>query len=484
MKDATTFGMIIKAIESTKSYSGAVGLLQHNELTADTFAHLNESTVRQWFEPQTFTLKASIAEKWNRRGMGSNGGRPSVLDGHEDLEQWVVKRIENLRRAGGVVNSHIVHAFFRGLLRVKAPELLSQFKISQRWCRNWMQTQLAFTFRKATSGGQKLPLDWEKQVKGMANRVSATAAQYDITQGCFIINFDQTGVQLMQTYKYTYQSQGDKQVPVAGSEDKRQITAVVGSTFDGGLLPLQLIFKGQEANKKQHKAVPLLPLIVQKRVSNAKFHLTQTPSHWSTLESMKDYVRVVITAWVERKARELNVTNPHCIILLDCWKVHTSVAFREWMKATYPRYHLIFVPAGCTGKAQPADVMLQRPFKGQIVRAFTNWMSDQIITLINLGEDPDTLRVDTSISTLKPLLVDWAWNSWIRLFDKPDLIKEGWVKSGMGKVLEAAQQREAMRQCMNAVEEELGEEEEQADAASEVDDEESETDSEEKDEEE
>ena len=44
-----------------------------------------------------------------------------------------------------------------------------------------------------------------------------------------------------------------------GLEEKRQITAVVASTLGGDLLPLQLIFKGQDHNKKQQKSVPHPP---------------------------------------------------------------------------------------------------------------------------------------------------------------------------------------------------------------------------------
>ena len=33
------------------------------------------------------------------------------------------------------------------------------------------------------------------------------------------------------------------------------------------------------------------------------------------------------------------------------------------MAEGYPSYHLVFIPADCTRKAQPADVGLQRPFK-------------------------------------------------------------------------------------------------------------------------
>jgi hypothetical protein len=111
----------------------------------------------------------------------------------------------------------------------------------------------------------------------------------------------------------------------------------------------------------------------------------------------------------------------------------------------------------------------QRPFKNAIVRAFTSWMSRQISHLINLGESPDSLRVDTSLLTLKPLLVDWTWCSWIQLFDQPDLIKEGWKKAGLGEVLDTAKQLEAMRFCLNTEEPVLGEEPEDVDAGSDED---------------
>lgn len=469
--DHSAFRIIVDTVQRLRSYQAAVDALQHNELTAKTFEQLSESTVRSWFEPRSFVLKKNIEDRWERGGGHQCIGRPALMDQHQHLEQWVVMRVNNLRRAGGVVDSSIVHAYFRGILRVRAPELLKQYQISRRWCRNWMQTQLAWTYRKGTTAGQKLPADWEAKVEALANRVAGTAAQHDITHGCLIINFDQTAVQLMQTNKYTYHGSGESRVPITGSDDKRQITVVVGSTLAGQMLPLQLIFKGQDTNKKQHKAVPTLPDHVKRRVTNAKFHLTQTHNHWSTLDSMKDYITLVIKRWVNERAAELTITNPHCILILDCWKVHTGEAFRSWMARQFPRYHLCYVPAGCTSKAQPADVMLQRPFKADIVRSFTWWMSDQISTLVNVKEDPDKLRVDTSLATLKPLLVEWAWKSWCRLTDKPKMVGQGWEKAGLGDVLkEGARQREAMKFCMNEKAQTLEEEaEDDPDTESEVD---------------
>jgi hypothetical protein len=115
-------------------------------------------------------------------------------------------------------------------------------------------------------------------------------------------------------------------------------------------------------------------------------------------------------------------------------------------------------------KTQPADVVLQRPFKSGVVNEFTRWMSTEIHHLVKGGMAPAEIKVDTGLARLKPKLVGWTWGSWDKLRRKKELIKEGWRKCGLGDVLDAAQQREAMRFCLNEPVEVLGEEPEQQDA--------------------
>ena len=455
------FAMIHTAVQSCRSFRHAVRSLQGDEKTANVFEDLTESTVRSWYEPRSFELKKTVEQRWKGEAI-ARSGRPSVMSKYPIVEEYVIDAITNIRAAGGTINSIIISSYFRGIIQARYPNLMEEFKFSRRWCRWWLAQTFPWTYKKGTTSGQKLPPDWEEQMRMMAKRVSARAAQHNILHPCFIINWDQTAVLLMQAHKYTYHNMREKQVPVIGQEEKRQITAVVASTLDGDLLPLQLIFKGQDKNKKQQKSVPTLHDTDSRRT--ADWHLTQTANHWSSLESMKDYVRLIIRPWVQAKGREHIIKYPHCILLLDCWSVHTSKEFRSWMATAYPSYHLIYVPAGCTGKAQPADVVLQRPFKSGVVNEFTRWMSTEIHHLVKGGMAPAEIKVDTGLARLKPKLVGWTWGSWDKLRRKKELIKEGWRKCGLGDVLDAAQQREAMRFCLNEPVEVLGEEPEQQDA--------------------
>ena len=62
------------------------------------------------------------------------------------------------------------------------------------------------------------------------------------------------------------------------------------------------------------------------------------------------------------------------------------------------------------------------------------------------------------MARLKPKLVGWTWGSWNALKKKKELITEGWKKCGLGDVLSTAKQMEAMRVCMTAPAEVIGEE--------------------------
>ena len=444
---------IIAAVKVHQSFQRAVTALQQDEKLAGVFDALNESTVRQWYKKRSFTLALST----ERRLAGCitpRAGRPSLLSRYPDVEAYVTDAILSVRGGTGTINSILIASFFRGYVRAKYPDLFKQYSFSRAWCRRWFGQTFDWSYKRGTTSGQKLPVDWEDQRAAMVHRVAATAAQHSIRHPCFIINWDQTGCVLLSTSKYTYADKKSKQVPMVGQDDKRQITAVVASTLEGEMLPLQLIFMGQDHNKKEQRAVPKLSEVTTRRVRD--WHLTQTVNHWSSLESMKDYIRLIIKKWVEMKAAQHSVTNPHVILLIDCWSVHTSAAFREWMRNNYPTYHVLFVPANCTSKAQPADAGLQKPFKNGITNAFNAWMADEIFHLVKGGQPAAEVRVDTGIKRLKPLMVHWTWCAWDKLKRRPDVVTGSWDQCGLGGVLTSDKQVEALRFCMSRRDEEPG----------------------------
>ena len=60
-----------------------------------------------------------------------------------------------------------------------------------------------------------------------------------------VINFNQTGLNFVPVSEWTIEDEGAKGVDVAGKDDKWQLTAVLGGSLTGDLLPPQLIYQGK-----------------------------------------------------------------------------------------------------------------------------------------------------------------------------------------------------------------------------------------------
>ena len=84
------------------------------------------------------------------------------------------------------------------------------------------------------------------------------------------------------------EEQGATMVELAGLNDKRQITAVFCGTF----LPIQVIYQGKTNRCHPYFKFP------------SQWDITHSPKHWSTEETMLQYVQQIIVSFVEQM-REL-----------------------------------------------------------------------------------------------------------------------------------------------------------------------------------
>ena len=101
---------------------------------------------------------------------------------------------------------------------------------------------------------------------------------------------------------------------------------------------------------------------------------------------MQQWVQRVLLPYTERCTCQFELReDANIVLLLDVWSVHTSEEFRLWLRQKHPRIHLVYVPANCTSKLQPADVALQRPFKSHIRNQFTTWAASKLKEQITQG---------------------------------------------------------------------------------------------------
>ena len=102
------------------------------------------------------------------------------------------------------------------------------------------------------------------------------------------------------------------------------------------MLPLQLIFSRKTAIRMQRNG----------------HHLTQTPNHLSKLETCKDSVVKILKPWWLLQGVEKNLPESVKMVWpIDCWSVHISKNFREWLKDVHSNWLcIVFVPANSTSK--------------------------------------------------------------------------------------------------------------------------------------
>ena len=194
----------------------------------------------------------------------------------------------------------------------------------------------------------------------------------------------------------TWNAKGSEPVHLVGAEDRRAITATMSSAASGDLLPTQLIFQG-----KTNRVVPKGE--ASERLQNSGHHLTSTINHWSSMQTCKDFVVRVLQPWWKKKVSEMRLQETAKLIwLIDCWSVHVSKAFRDWCKEEHCSWlSTVYVAANCTSKLQPADVILQRPFKAAFRNGFNGWVISETERQLENGVNASDVKFNMGIINLR-----------------------------------------------------------------------------------
>ncbi|CAM6129934.1 unnamed protein product [Calypogeia fissa] len=115
----------------------------------------------------------------------------------------------------------------------------------------------------------------------------------------------------------------------------------------------------------------------------------------------------------------------------DCYSVHKFLAFRDWLKKTYPLICLLFIPGGCTSKLQPCDLVLQRPFKCAVHQNFMKFAVNTMARQMNQRVNVENAQLETGIATLRNhLTCGWLLSAWTQIAKKKAMIASGWKKCG------------------------------------------------------
>lgn len=293
------------------------------------------------------------------------------------------------------------------------------FRASERWVADFVVKHCRYKKRTATRAAQKIPCNWEAQLRGSLIRQIRALRDFSIP-AVLRVNFDQTQVQLHDNGKVTYHPIGDKQVSVHGIDEKRAFTILASVSASGVLLPFQAIYKGYTNASLPTSAAPRWAEAVQ-----LGFHFAYGGhTYWSTQQSMCDYVTEILVPYLQRAKEEEDLDpEQEALVQLDCWSVHRSDEFRGWLERTYPWIKIDFVPGGCTGIWQPCDVGIQRGLKHVIRQCQHADVVAETVTALDAGKKPEDIRLEQSLPVLRNRTVAWMVQAYHQMND-PKIVQK------------------------------------------------------------
>ena len=211
---------------------------------------------------------------------------------------------------------------------------------------------------------------------------------------------------------------GEKVIPIAHSDDKQQITAVLAATLTGEYLPPQIIYKGKTPRCHPKVSFP------------QGWDVWHSDNHWSNEKTMKRCIEKIVVPFISQKREALKLEKTHsALALFDCFRGQTTADIIALLESN--SIIAVQVPANCTDKLQPLDVSVNKPMKGEMKKAFQGWYAEEVQKQLHDNIPLNEVKVEMPASLIKHKSANWMISSWQALEQRPDIAINGFRKAGI-----------------------------------------------------
>ena len=191
-----------------------------------------------------------------------------------------------------------------------------------------------------------------------------------------ILNWDQTGLNLIPSSSWTMEQRGARHVEITGLNDKYMITAVFCGTLCGDFLPL-LVYQGKTERCHPKYNFP------------KDWHITHSPNDWSTQEMLKDYFNHVLFSYIDRIRASYDKGDDYpALAIFDSFKGQITEDILHLFEDH--NVHSVRLPANSTDCLQPMDISVNKAAKDFIRQKFNEWHSEKVAE--QLGGNTDMAR--------------------------------------------------------------------------------------------
>ena len=256
-----------------------------------TYPNLNESTVRGFRKRYEAQIKDAQRKKKSPKKVIINKLRQ---------RPYLATRYK-----GGVVNSLVAIATAKTLLKRYSRLEKEKSKIERSWAQSLFR-RTGFVCRIKTTGKVHSTKYKEAELKFL-HQIVNQVEKYQIPPS-LIINFNQTPSKYVQVSSMTMAKRGETNVPIAGGNDKRSITATFSITFDNKLLPMQLIYKD-----KTNQSLPKVDF-------PDGLSLSANKTHYSNEEEALKFIDEIILPHVQKERAKLRCGNQKTLLIFDVFR--------------------------------------------------------------------------------------------------------------------------------------------------------------------
>ena len=308
------------------------------------------ATARKWrIAPSTIgTWKKELACDVPRHKSGRKIGGRWKLANDKEIEEKVACFVVEKREHQLPVSHASVTRYILSLTKSKYLDL----KASSGWMTRFMNRN-SFTVSHHTSLSQKLPADLEIRLAAFYMHLRELRTSKELDEDTLIINMDEVPKVFDTVPSRTLNKKGEKDVRVwtSGGEKKRY-KAILAVSAAGQFLPTMVIFKG----KCDPKEVDI-------------------PQGWVVCFNDKVWTREdVMIRWIKEILHPYTQRRP-ALLVMDSFSAHITTSVRSELERinAFPA----IIPGGCTSKAQPLDVVINKPYKDRVQQCWTLFMQDK-----------------------------------------------------------------------------------------------------------
>lgn len=331
----------------------------------------------------------------------------------------------------------VVVAAAKGILKANDRYSLLEYEghinPSKDWAYHFL-SRMEFVRRKATTAKSKVSKESFTKLRDTFFHDLFSIVTMEEIPPELVLNWDQTGIHLVPAAAWTMEKRGADRVEVAGVNDKRQITAVFCGSLIGEFLPIQLIYTGKTMRCHPHFQFP------------PDWNVTHSPRHWSTENTMLEYISDIIIPFVESVRSTYRERNTPAVIIMDNFKGQTTPRISKLLEEN--NLHTCLLPPNTTDKLQPMDVSINKPAKDFLRAKFEEWYADEVVQQFSPGHiggvsntQPHQLQpVDLSMARLKELSGRWLVEMHQYISSNPELVVNGFIRSGIAHALSGSPQ--------------------------------------------